>query len=153
MGTIYRRRIEDYHIGDIAIFTKTITETDVALFGAISGDFYPIHFNEELAKKTRFGGRIAHGVITVGLISTVLGVPLQGPGTCAAVERGLSFRFLLPVRMGDTITAKATVTEVITERHIVNLDLSCTNQRGEEVLSGTAQLKVLKEVDVVVVGE
>lgn len=153
MGTIYRRRIEDYHIGDIAIFTKTITETDVALFGAISGDFYPIHFNEELAKKTRFGGRIAHGVITVGLISTVLGVPLQGPGTCAAVERGLSFRFLLPVRMGDTITAKATVTEVITERHIVNLDLSCTNQRGEEVLSGTAQLKVLKEVDVVVEGE
>ena len=153
MGTIYRRRIEDYHIGDIAIFTKTITETDVALFGAISGDFYPIHFNEELAKKTRFGGRIAHGVITVGLISTVLGVPLQGPGTCAAVERGLSFRFLLPVRMGDTITAKATVTEVITERHIVNLDLSCTNQRGDEVLSGTAQLKVLKEVDVVVEGE
>ena len=153
MGTIYRRRIEDYHIGDIAIFTKTITETDVALFGAIYGDFYPIHFNEELAKKTRFGGRIAHGVITVGLISTVLGVPLQGPGTCAAVERGLSFRFLLPVRMGDTITAKATVTEVITERHIVNLDLSCTNQRGEEVLSGTAQLKVLKEVDVVVEGE
>ena len=153
MGTIYRRRIEDYHIGDIAICTKTITETDVALFGAISGDFYPIHFNEELAKKTRFGGRIAHGVITVGLISTVLGVPLQGPGTCAAVERGLSFRFLLPVRMGDTITAKATVTEVITERHIVNLDLSCTNQRGEEVLSGTAQLKVLKEVDVVVEGE
>ena len=153
MGTIYRRRIEDYHIGDIAIFTKTITETDVALFGAISGDFYPIHFNEELAKKTRFGGRIAHGVITVGLISTVLGVPLQGRGTCGAVERGLSFRFLLPVRMGDTITAKATVTEVITERHIVNLDLSCTNQRGEEVLSGTAQLKVLKEVDVVVEGE
>ena len=56
MGTIYRRRIEDYHIGDIAIFTKTITETDVALFGAISGDFYPIHFNEELAKKNTFWG-------------------------------------------------------------------------------------------------
>ena len=143
---VYRKTIGDYEVGDIAVFTKTITETDVALFGAISGDFYPIHFNEELAKKTRFGGRIAHGVLTVGLISTVLGVPLQGPGTCAAVERGLSFQFLLPVRMGDTITAKATVSEVIVERHIVNLDLVCTNQKGEDVLSGTAQLKVLKEV-------
>lgn len=143
---VYRKKIEDYKVGDSAVFTKTITETDTALFAAISGDFYPIHFNEELSARTRFGGRIAHGVITVGLISTVLGVPLQGPGTCAAVERGLSFRFLLPVRFGDTITAKATIAEVITERHIVNLDISCTNQRGEEVLSGTGQLKVLKEV-------
>lgn len=152
MSTI-RKTIRDYKIGDVAVFTKTITETDVALFGAISGDFYPIHFNEALASKTRFGGRIAHGIITVGLISTVLGVPLQGPGTCAAVERGMTLRFLAPVRFGDTITAKATVTEVIEERHIVNLDLGCTNQNGVEVLSGTAQLKVLKEVDVVCEGE
>ncbi|GHV34211.1 dehydratase [Synergistales bacterium] len=144
---IYRRRIEDYIVGDHVTFTKTITETDTALFGAISGDFYPIHFNESLASKTRFKGRIAHGVITVGLISTVLGVPLQGPNTCCAVERGLSFRFLLPVRFGDTITAIATISEVITERRIVKLDLSCVNQRDEEVLSGTAELKVLKEVE------
>ena len=152
MQTI-RKTIRDYKVGDIATFTKTITETDASLFGAISGDFYPIHFNEEMASRTRFGHRIAHGVITVGLVSTVLGVPLQGPGVCAAVERGLSFRFLRPVYFGDTITAKATVTEVIEDRHIVNLDLSCTNQKGEEVVTGTAQLKVLKEVDVVCEGE
>lgn len=143
----YRRHIEDYVVGDQVTFSKTITETDSALFGAISGDFYPIHFNEDLASKTRFKGRIAHGVITVGLISTVLGVPLQGPNVCTAVERGLSFRFLLPVRFGDTITAIATISEVITERHIVHLTLSCVNQRGEEVLSGTAELKILKETE------
>lgn len=141
-----RMTIDDYHVGDKSVFTKTITETDASLFGAISGDFYPIHFNEELAKKTRFGGRIAHGVITVGLISTVLGVPLQGPGVCAAVEKELHINFTAPVRFGDTITAEAVVTEVIRERHIVNLALTCRNQRGEVVLEGTAVLKVLKEV-------
>jgi len=56
-----RTRIEDYRVGDTARFTKTITETDSALFAAVSGDYYPIHFKEELAKRTRFGGRIAHG--------------------------------------------------------------------------------------------
>lgn len=141
-----RMKIEDYHVGDKTTFTKTITETDSTLFGGISGDFYPIHFNEELAKKTRFGGRIAHGILSVGLISTVLGVPLQGQGTCAAVMKELQIKFTAPVRFGDTITAEAIVTEVITERHIVNLDLTCRNQRGEDVIKGKAVLKVLKEV-------
>ena len=64
--------IEDYHVGDVATFTKTITEADILMFGAASGDMYPLHFNEELAKKTPFGGRIAHGVLTTGLVSTCL---------------------------------------------------------------------------------
>ena len=143
---IRRTRIEDYVVGDQARFTKTITETDSALFGAISGDFYPIHFNEELARRTRFGGRIAHGAIAVGLISTVIGVPLQGPGVCAAVIRELHFEFTTPVRFGDTLTAEATVEEVITERRIVGLTIACRNQREEVVLKGRAVLKVLKEV-------
>ncbi len=141
-----RVNIHDYKVGDTATFTKTITETDAALFGAISGDFYPIHFNEELAKRTRFGGRIAHGVITVGLVSTVLGVPLQGAGVCAAVEKELHLNLTAPVRFGDTITAEAKVEEVIHERHLVNLGIVCRNQRGEVVLDGRAVLKVLKEV-------
>jgi 3-hydroxybutyryl-CoA dehydratase len=143
---VRRTGIQDYTVGDQAKFTKTITETDAALFGAISGDFYPIHFNEELARRTRFGGRIAHGAIAVGLVSTVIGVPLQGPGVCAAVIRELHFDFTAPVRFGDTLTAEATVDEVITERRIVNLSVACQNQHQEVVLKGRAVLKVLKEV-------
>jgi 3-hydroxybutyryl-CoA dehydratase len=141
-----RTRVQDYAVGDQARFTKTITETDAALFSAVSGDFYPIHFNEELARRTRFGGRIAHGAIAVGLVSTVIGVPLQGPGVCAAVIRELSFEFTAPVRFGDTLTAEATVREVIPARHQVDLVVACRNQRDEVVLRGRAVLKILKEV-------
>jgi len=143
---ICRTRIQDYAVGDWARFTKTVTETDAALFSAVSGDFYPIHFNEELARRTRFGGRIAHGAIAVGLVSTVIGVPLQGPGVCAAVIRELHFAFTAPVRFGDTLTAEATVDEVIAERRIVNLSVACRNQHQEVVLKGRAVLKLLKEV-------
>jgi len=141
-----RTKIEDYRIGDTARFTKTITETDSALFAAVSGDYYPIHFNEELAKRTRFGGRIAHGGIAMGMISTVIGSPLQGPGVCAAVMRNLTFDFAAPVRFGDTLTAEAVVVAINTERRLVNMDLVCRNQREEAVLRGTAVIKVLKEV-------
>jgi 3-hydroxybutyryl-CoA dehydratase len=143
---VRRVTIQDYKVGDKAKFVKTVTETDSALFGAISGDFYPIHFNQELARRTRFGGRIAHGAIAVGLVSTVIGVPLQGPGVCAAVIKELQFEFTAPVRFGDTLTAEATVEEVVAERHLVNLAVACRNQRGEAVLKGRAVIKVLKEV-------
>jgi acyl dehydratase len=143
---IRRTTTQDYHVGDRARFTKTVTETDSALFAAISGDFYPIHFNQELAKRTRFGGRIAHGAIAVGLVSTVIGVPLQGPGVCAAVIKELHFDFTGPVRFGDTLTAEATVEDVVAERHIVNLSVVCRNQHEEAVLTGRAVIKVLKEV-------
>ncbi len=141
-----RTRIEDYRVGDVARFTKTITETDSALFAAVSGDYYPIHFNEELAKRTRFGGRIAHGGIAMGMISTVIGTPLQGTGVCAAVMRNLTFDFTAPIRFGDTLTAEAVVVAINTERRLVNMDLVCRNQRHEAVLRGTAVIKVLKEV-------
>jgi acyl dehydratase len=143
---VRRLRIGDYAVGDRARFTKTVTETDAALFGAVSGDFYPIHFNEELARRTRFGGRIAHGAIAVGLISTVLGVPLQGPGVCAAVIREQQFTYAGPVRFGDTLTAEAVVERVVAERHLVELAVACRNQRDEVVLTGRTVLKVLREV-------
>ena len=143
---IRRTSIQDYRVGDTARFTKTITETDSALFAAVSGDFYPIHFNQELASRTRFGGRIAHGAIAVGLVSTVIGVPLQGPGVCAAVIKELQFEFTAPVRFGDTLTAEAVVEEVVTARHAVHLTVGCRNQRQETVLKGRAIIKVLKEV-------
>lgn len=141
-----RTRIQDYRPGDRARFAKTITETDVALFAAVSGDFYPIHFDEALARRTRFGGRVAHGGIAIGLVSTVIGTPLQGPGVCAAVIRELHFDFTAPVRVGDTITAEAVVEEVVPERHLVNLAVACRNQRNEATLTGRAVIKLLKEV-------
>jgi len=141
-----RTQIAEYRVGDTARFTKTITETDSALFAAVSGDYYPIHFNQELAKRTRFGGRIAHGGIAMGMISTVIGSPLQGPGVCAAVMRTLQFNFTAPVRFGDTLTAEARVEAVDTERHLVQLSFVCRNQREENVLAGTGVIKILKEV-------
>ena len=141
-----RTTIQDYQVGDKAHFTKTVTETDSALFAAVSGDFYPIHFNQELAGRTRFGGRIAHGAIAVGLVSTVIGVPLQGPGVCAAVMKELQFEFTAPVRFGDTLTAEATVEAVVAERYTVHLSVVCRNQRQEAVLRGRAVIKLLKEV-------
>ena len=143
---VRRTRIEDYRVGDTARFTKTVTETDSALFAAVSGDYYPIHFNEELAKRTRFGARIAHGGIAIGMVSTVIGSPLQGQGVCAAVIRTLHFDFTAPVRFGDTLTAEATVETVNADRRLVTMAVVCRNQRGEAVLSGTAVIKVLKEV-------
>ena len=139
--------IEDYHVGDVATFTKTITEADILMFGAASGDMYPLHFNEELAKKTPFGGRIAHGVLTTGLVSTVTGSPLQGQGTCDCCLRDIYSKFVAPVRPGDTVTATATLTEILTERRIVKMDVVCTNQRGETVLTGYASIKVLISKD------
>ena len=124
---IRRTTIQDYHVGDRARFTKTVTETDSALFAAISGDFYPIHFNQELAKRTRFGGRIAHGAIAVGLVSTVIGVPLQGPGVCAAVIKELHFDFTGPVRFGDTLTAEATVENSLTTTFVGGVVPSTAN--------------------------
>jgi len=141
-----RTRIQDYRPGDQAQFAKTITETDIALFAAVSGDFYPIHFDETLARRTRFGGRVAHGGIAIGLVSTVIGTPLQGPGVCAAVIRELHFDFTAPVRVGDTITAEAVVGEVVPERRLVNLSVACRNQRDEVVLKGRAVITLLKEV-------
>jgi len=139
-----RKRMDDYQIGDKASFTKTISETDVYLFAGISGDFYPLHINEELARKTRFNGRIVHGVLTASLISTVLGVPLQGPGVASAVEVGLDLRFIAPVRIGDTITAEAEVIQKIEKKKIVKLKTTCKNQKGEAVITGTAAIMILE---------
>ena len=102
--------IKDLTIGQEASFTKTISETDVYLFAGITGDINPAHLNEEYAKNTFFKGRIAHGMLSAGLISAVLGVHMPGPGT---IDLSQTLNFLAPVRMGDTITATGKVVEMI----------------------------------------
>src|SRR5215510_13403595 len=93
--------------GMSAIFTKTVTEADIVLFAGISGDTNPVHLDEEFAKGTMFKGRIAHGMLTVAFISAVLGTRLPGPGS---VYLGQSLKFTAPVRIGDTVRARATIT-------------------------------------------
>jgi 3-hydroxybutyryl-CoA dehydratase len=126
---------DELQIGEEASFTKTITETDVYLFAGISGDFNPMHVNEEFAKTTPFKTRIAHGALPQSLIAPVLGTKLPGLGT-VAVE--ISCRFKAPTFFGDTITAKAKVSEKMEKKRWVRMALIWTNQRGETIAEGEA---------------
>lgn len=127
--------INEMKIGDSASFTKTVTDTDVYMFAGITGDFNPAHVNQVEAEKGMFGKRIAHGMLSAGFISAVLGTLLPGPGT---IYMGQELRFTKPVAIGDTITATVTVAEMIIEKNRVILDTVCTNQNGEIVIKGKA---------------
>ena len=129
------RTIDTIELGDSASVTKTITETDIILYAGITGDMNPAHTNAEAAKNSMFGQRIAHGMLSAGLISAVLGMYLPGPGT---IYMGQELKFTKPVYIGDTITATATVIEKITEKNRLILETTCTNQKGEVVIAGKA---------------
>lgn len=129
--------IHDLVVGQSMSNSKTISETDVYLFAGITGDMNPAHTNEAYAEKTRFGGRIAHGMLSAGLISAVIGMQLPGPGT---IYLGQSLKFLAPVRIGDTITATVTVRELDLKRNRATLETTCTNERGDLLVTGSAQV-------------
>lgn len=132
-----KKTIRDIKVGDSDSFTKTVTEADVYNFAGVSGDFNPAHINETYAKETMFKGRIAHGVLSVSFISTVIGTLLPGPGS---IYLSQEVKFLKPVYFNDTITATCTVTEIIEEKNRIHLDTVCTNQRGEEVITGSVKV-------------
>lgn len=121
-------------VGDTGSFSKKISEKDVFEFADATGDFNPLHIDEEYAKRTVFGHRIAHGILTAGIISTVLGGEIPGLGT-VFVE--MHIKFLKPVYFGDTMTATGTVMEIINPKR-VRLMVSCHNQHGEDVAVGNA---------------
>ena len=127
--------IQEMKIGDHASVTKTVSETDVYLFAGITGDLNPAHTNELAASKTMFKTRIAHGMLGAGFISAVLGMYLPGPGT---IYMGQELKFTKPVHIGDTVTATATVEEIILEKNRVILDTTVVNQDGEVVIKGKA---------------
>jgi 3-hydroxybutyryl-CoA dehydratase len=112
-----------------------VTETDIYLYAGITGDFNPAHVNEVYAKNTFFKTRIAHGMLTAGFISAILANRLPGPGTIYLKQE---LNFLAPVRIGDTITGRVEVLELIVGRNRVRLKTSCTNQDGVMVLDGEA---------------
>ena len=126
---------DQLRIGEKASFTKTITETDVYLFAGISGDFNPLHLNEEFAKLTPFKTRIAHGALPQSLIAPVLGMKLPGLGT-VAIE--VSSRSKAPTFFGDTVTATAEVVKKLEDERWVRMGLTWTNQRGETIGTGEA---------------
>lgn len=127
--------IQEMKIGDHASVTKTVSETDVYLFAGITGDLNPAHTNQVAASKTMFKTRIAHGMLGAGFISAVLGMYLPGPGT---IYMGQELKFTKPVHIGDTVTATATVEEIILEKNRVILDTTVVNQDGEIVIKGKA---------------
>lgn len=129
------KTIQELKVRETAAFAKTISETDIYLYAGITGDFNPAHINEEYAKNTFFKTRIAHGMIAAGLISTLLGTKLPGPGTIYLQQ---SLNFLAPVRIGDTITARVEIIEMETEKNRVRLKTVCLNQDGTEILDGEA---------------
>lgn len=126
---------DQLEIGMKASFSKTVTETDVYLFAGISGDFNPMHVNEEFARLTPFGTRIAHGALPQCLIAPVLGMKLPGLGTIALE---ITTRFRAPTFFGDTITATAEVAEKLEDKRRVRMLLVWTNQREEIVATGEA---------------
>ena len=129
------RTVADLAAGDHAEITRVVSEADVAAFVEAVGDHNPIHSDPGYAAATPFGEPIAPGIFTAGLISAVIGTRLPGPG---AIYLSQSLTFLKPVRAGDTITARAEVTEVVRARNRIRIRTVCINQRGEEVLSGEA---------------
>jgi 3-hydroxybutyryl-CoA dehydratase len=132
------KTISDLKIGDKASFEKTITEVDISLFAGISGDFNPIHINLEAIKKTKYKGRLAHGLLTASLISAVIGTKLPGIGTLYLKQ---DLEFLEPVFVGDTIKATVVVTEINIAKNIAILDTFCINQNGVTVIKGIAIVK------------
>jgi 3-hydroxybutyryl-CoA dehydratase len=126
--------IEDIEIGMIRSLRKEVTDHDIALFAEVTTDRNPVHLDESYAQDTIFGGRIAHGMLTAGLVSAVIGEQLPGHGT---VYLGQSIRFLGPVRPGDTVTAEVEVTAIDHARRRVTMDTRCM-VAGKKVLAGEA---------------
>ncbi len=110
--------IEDLTVGQTAVFAKTVTEADIVLFAGITGDTNPAHLNEEYASASMFKGRIAHGMLAAGFISAVLGTKLPGPGT---IYLSQSLKFKAPVRIGDTVVARVTITAIVPEKRRVTM--------------------------------
>jgi len=128
-----------FNVGDTAEITRTIAAGDIEAFAEVTGDRNPIHLDDEFAKTTRFGRRIAHGMLSASLISSVLANKLPGEGS---VYLGQTLQFVAPVFPGDVITARVTVTEARENRPIVKLETVCVNQHGDTVVRGEATILV-----------
>jgi len=125
--------------GDTASLSKTIGDEDIRAFAEASGDHNPLHLDEEFAKQTRFGRRIAHGMLSASLISAVIANELPGEGS---IYLGQTLQFVAPVFLDDTVTARVTVASIRGDKPILKLATVCTNQRNEVVIKGEATVLI-----------
>jgi acyl dehydratase len=137
MPIISNHTFDEITLGQTASSTRVVSAEDVRLFAAASGDFNPLHLDPVYAAGTVFGECIAHGMFTGGLISAALAMQLPGPGT---VYLGQELKFLLPVKIGDTLTVELEVIDKKSRRRLVELDCRVTNQHGKKVVAGTARV-------------
>lgn len=134
-------RIDDFHLGQHASFTKTFTEEDVERFIAITGDVNPLHVDDAYAAQTQFGRRVLHGMLTASIFSTMVGMLLPGTG---AVYRSQTLTFLRPVHVGDTVTAYFVVRAIDRAKHRMTIDAWIENGAGERVVEGVAEVGLLR---------
>ena len=125
--------------GDTASLSKTIGDEDIRAFAEASGDHNPLHLDEEFAKQTRFGRRIAHGMLSASLISAVIANELPGEGS---IYLSQTLQFVAPVLLNDTVTARVTVSSIREDKPILKLETVCTNQRNEVVIKGEATVLI-----------
>lgn len=130
--------LEDLSVGQSEELARTVTGSDLEAFAAVTGDDNPVHLDEAFAAATPFGGRIAHGMLSAGYISAVIGTRLPGPG---AIYVSQSLRFRRPVRIGDTVTARAEITAIDQARGRVSLKTVCS-VAGKTVVDGEAEIMV-----------
>ncbi|WEN43094.1 (R)-specific enoyl-CoA hydratase [Thauera sp. GDN1] len=135
---VYGYRFEDLELGMSAAVSRTVSEADILMFAGVSGDTNPVHLDQEFAASTMFGGRIAHGMLSAGLISAVFGTRLPGPG-CIYLSQNLKFK--APVKIGDTVVARVTVKELKAEKRRAVFSTVCA-VGASVVLDGEAELLI-----------
>jgi len=133
---------DEIEMGQTASFSKLVEETDIQMFSTVSGDVNPVHLDEEFAAGTMFGERIAHGMLTGGVISAALAMKLPGPG---CIYLGQTLRFSRPVKIGDRITVNLEVTNKRDDKKILTLSTDVSNQDGKVVATGEAQIMPSRE--------
>lgn len=129
-------RYDELAIGQTAEYSRTVTDDDVMTFARVSGDFNPVHVDEEAAAKTRFGGRIAHGMLSAAFISAAIAGKLPGP---SSIYLSQTLKFTAPVRLGDTVTVRLSVLELLSKKR-VRLSTTCVNQDGATIVEGEATI-------------
>jgi len=136
-----KKRFEDIQVGDKATFSKTMTESDIFAFSAITGDFNPIHVNVEFAKESVFKQRVVHGMLTAGLVDQTL-THIGGAGN---IHLSQFVKFMAPVHIGDTVTVLSEVTSKEAAKNRVTVKSTVTNQAGKTVLEGEALIMIPRE--------